>query len=87
MAERRFALRDNETDKFIALDEASGGCAYPVESLFDAKTWRTMAEAERYNAIASWRDYDNPVYSVYAFSIQTRWIGDATTGEALESMR
>lgn len=81
----RYVLRYPD-GKFVALDSASGGYPYAVDDVFRARLWDTREAAERYNAVFSWKDYDNPVFSLAVVSTLVEGV-TARKGSALAALR
>lgn len=85
----KYALMNKETGKLIALDRASGGYPYDVDSIWRAQLWDDFADAMRYTAVSSWKDYDNPVYDLVSVPEPDYSVipGAMLTGADLEALR
>lgn len=87
MSDQRWVLKNPKTDKFVALDRPSGGYPREVESVFEAELWRNLTDAEKYNAVMSWKDYDHPVYVPFVVTADISVVDNLTTGVELEELR
>lgn len=81
-----YVLKNKKTSKWIALDSASGGYPYDVDEVIRAEKFYSADQAERYIAVMSWKDYDNPLYELYSLCLATEKV-DQRTGSALAGLR
>lgn len=81
-----YVLKNKKTGKWIALDAASGGYPYDVDEVVRAEKFYSADQAERYIAVISWKDYDNPLYELHRLIFTTEKV-DQRTGSELEDLR
>ena len=81
-----YILKSKKTGKWIKVDDRSGGYPYEVEAIERAQLFITQTEAERYNAVMSWKDYDNPLYTVHEVQMEATLV-ESRTGDQLRAFR
>jgi hypothetical protein len=81
-----YVLRNKKTGAWIALDAASGGYPYDVSDILRAEQFHSKDDAERYIAVGSWKDYDNPLYELHRLTFATEQV-DQRTGQELKNLR
>lgn len=81
-----YILKNKKTGRWIALDSASGGYPYDVDDIMQANKFYGRDSAERYTAVGSWKDYDNPIYELHRLTFVTEQVEQRTGGE-LEGLR
>lgn len=79
-----YILKSKQTGKWIAIDSHSG---YPaeVDEMDRAHQWRSKSEANAYNAVMSWKDYDNPLYELHRLTLFTQRIEQPTAEDLRRS--
>ena len=87
MAQRvGYILRSKKTGNWIKIDQSSGGYPYEVAEIQLAELFPAKAEAELYNAVMSWADYDNPLYTVHEVRMEATLV-ESLTGGQLKNLR
>lgn len=81
-----YVLKNKKTGKWIALDAASGGYPYDVDDVVKAEKFYSADRAERYVAVMSSKDYDNPLYELHSLTLVTEQVAQRT-GLELEDLR
>lgn len=81
-----YFLQSKKSGMWIKIDQSSGGYPYEVEMVQRAELFATKTAAERFNAVMSWKDYDNPLYTVHEVTLETTLV-DNLTGAQLRDLR